>query len=244
MSRFHPRRFGWVLALALGSWAVAARAQEFRYRYVPLDQAKLPPGFDFFDPIALGNGGRIFGTVYPPPDLPFVPFVAVYENGVVAVLGGPGFAYTASQGGTVGGSVLVDPVNFIEQAALFHGNRVELIPRLPGEFTSSVIRLTDSGLALVVSFDEAFQTTLALSKDGRLTPLPSADVLINGFFLDINNQGVISGTTFLSGVGYRAYRFDTRTGETTLLDPLPTEPHAWGLGINSRGDDDGEDIRG
>jgi hypothetical protein len=50
MSRFHPRGFGWVLALALGSWAVAAQAQEFRYRYVPLDRVELPPGFDFFDP--------------------------------------------------------------------------------------------------------------------------------------------------------------------------------------------------
>src|SRR5262249_6320739 len=129
-----------------------------------------------------------------------------------------------------------DPVNFIEQAALFHGDRVELIPRLPGEFTSFVIRLTDSGLALVVSFDEAFQATLALYKDGRLTPQPNADVLIDGFFLDINNQGVISGTTFIPGVGYRAFRFDTRTGGTTLLDPLSTEPHAWGLGINNRGD--------
>jgi hypothetical protein len=38
---------------------VAAQAQEFRDHYVPLDQVELPPGFDFFAPIALGNGGRI-----------------------------------------------------------------------------------------------------------------------------------------------------------------------------------------
>lgn len=231
MSRFRPSRFGWVVTLTIGLGSLTAQAQELRYRYVPLDKVKLPPGFAIFDPIALGNGGRIYGTVYPLPDLPFAPFVAVYEDGAVSVLGGPGFTYTANRGGTVGGSVLVDPENFIEQAALFHGDRVELIPRMPGEFTSFVIGLTDSGLALVVSYDKAFQSTLVLYKNGRLTRLP-----IDGFFLDINNRGQISGTMFLPGIGDRAFRFDTRTGETTLLHPQATEPYSWGLHINNRGD--------
>jgi hypothetical protein len=37
MLRFHPSRFGWILALTLGFWAVVVQAQEFHYRYVSLD---------------------------------------------------------------------------------------------------------------------------------------------------------------------------------------------------------------
>ena len=50
MLRFHPSRFGWILVLTLGLWAVAVQAQEFRYRYVSLSQVELPPGFSSFFP--------------------------------------------------------------------------------------------------------------------------------------------------------------------------------------------------
>lgn len=43
MRRFHVGRYSLVLALMLALWAVAVQAQEFRYRYVSLDEA-LPPG--------------------------------------------------------------------------------------------------------------------------------------------------------------------------------------------------------
>ena len=42
MLRFPPRWFGWLLALTLGLWAVAAHAQEFRYHYVSLDRLSYP----------------------------------------------------------------------------------------------------------------------------------------------------------------------------------------------------------
>jgi hypothetical protein len=232
MSRFHPCVFRSVLALAVSSWAMDVQAQEFRYRYVPLDQVELPSGFEIFYPIALGNGGRVYGTAFP-FDVSASPQVAVYDGGVVTALA-PGLAFTASRSGLVGGGVLLDPVAFTTQAALFRGGKVELIPRLPGEYTSNVMRVTDSGLALVVSYDENFQSTLLLSKNGRLTPLPIDGSFLN--FLDMNNRGQISGITFVPGLGYRAFRFDTRTGESTLLDPLPTEPHSWGMAINDRGD--------
>ena len=44
MTHFHPSRFGWILVLTLGLWAVAAQAQEFRYHYVSLDQVDYPQG--------------------------------------------------------------------------------------------------------------------------------------------------------------------------------------------------------
>jgi hypothetical protein len=40
----------------------------------------------------------------------------------------------------------------------------------------------------------------------------------------------------LPGIGDRGFRFDTRTGKMMQLDPLPTEPDAWALSINYRGD--------
>jgi hypothetical protein len=134
--------------------------------------------------------------------------------------------------------VLIDPVNFIEQAALFHGDQVQLIPPQPGEFTSVVTALNDAGMALVISYDASFQPTYVLYKNGQATPIDFGLTVTQPFeFLHINNRRIISGTAFnLPGIGDRGFRFDTRTGETTLLNPLPTEPAAWALDINNRGD--------
>ena len=123
MLRFHPSRFGWVLVLTLGLWAVAAQAQEFRYHHVSLDEIELPSGFNFFNPIAINNSGRIYGTAYE--SISDLPHVAVYADGAVTVLQ-PGNVYAANEGGTIGGSVLLDAENFIEQAALFHSNQEEI----------------------------------------------------------------------------------------------------------------------
>ena len=125
MLRFHPRRFGWVLALTLGLGAVAAQAQEFRYHYVSLrrSQVELPPGFIGFSPIAINNSGRIYGTAYE--SISNLPHVAIYKNGAVTVLQ-PGIVSTANAGGAIEGRVLLDAENFIEQAALFHSNQEEI----------------------------------------------------------------------------------------------------------------------
>jgi hypothetical protein len=53
----------------------------------------------------------------------------------------------------------------------------------------------------------------------------------------MNNDGIISGTTFsLQSSTYFGFRFDTRTGRTTLLYPIAGDPDAWALSINNRGD--------
>lgn len=236
MSCFHPKRYGWVFGcfFMLAMFALRGEAHEhdeFRYCYVPFND--VPAGFSVFDPVVLDNKDRVFGTIY---DESFFPFVAVYKDGNFTV-GQPGIVYAANEHGTIGGSVLIDPVNFIEQAALFRGNRVKLIPPQLGEFTSFVSQLNDWGTALVVSLDSTtFDSTHLLFRHGQARPLDFGLTVTNPMFLRINNQGVIAGTQGITPFnGATGFRFDTRTNETTLLEPFPTEPLAWALGINNRG---------
>jgi hypothetical protein len=231
MWRLAPIRFAIVFALSVGSWTNLVEAQEYRYRYVSLE-AGLPPGIAFFDAADINNHGLIAGTAY---DASFLPHVAVYDGGVLTTLD-VGFGNVINQGGTIGGGVLLDPVNSIEQAALFHDGKVELVPRLPGEVTSEVFLLADTGEAVVGSFDASSHRTLALYKNGKVTPIDFGPSVRFALSLDLNNNGIISGRTFVLGTGLRGFRFDTRTGETTLLNPLPTEPYSWALGINDSGD--------
>src|SRR5207249_8605874 len=119
MSRFHPSRFVWVLALTLGLWALVAQAREHRYHYVSLDQAPLPSGFTFFLPAAINDSGRVYGTAC---DATFnVCNIAFYADGAVTVL--------QAAGGAVGGFVVIDPQNFVAQAALFRKTRWSLFRR-------------------------------------------------------------------------------------------------------------------
>jgi hypothetical protein len=216
----------------------SSKGDEFHYRYVSLDDAcrGTDPATTFFFPIALVNSGRIYGQLYTCDDVSCLVQVAVCAQGTLTALQ-TGNAYAANNEGTVGGSVLIDPVNYIEQAALFRGDQVELIPPQPGEYTSFVTALNDSGMALVTSYDAAYQPTFVLYKNGGSTPLDFGPTVTSADFLHINNQGIISGTTAVlsPSFSYRGFRFDPRSGAATPLNPLPTEPHAWGVGINNRG---------
>jgi hypothetical protein len=237
----HPRR--WVLVLTLGLWAVAGQAQEFRYRYVSLDQIALPPPFTFFFPAAIQDSGRVYGSVCD--DLCSDPHIAFYKDGTLTVLQASSgfFAGPVNAGGTVGGSVLVDPINFIVQAALFRGDVVTLIPPQPGEVFAFVVALNDKDTALVESDDATGRRTFVLYSKGSTTPLdfgPTVkDPVIFCCIRHINNRGIIAGREGPSFNGARGFRFDPRTGKTMLLNPFagdPTETLAWGLGINTRGD--------
>jgi len=238
MSRFHTSRFSWVLALTLGLWAVLAQAQEFRYYWVSLDQVELPPGFIEFFPVAINNSGRIYGDGIECSNATcdsILSHIAVYADGAVTVLQ-PGNVYAANEGGAIGGSVLIDPTNYIEQAALFRGDQVELIPPQPGEVRSAVIALNDQGTALVESDDALDRRTFLLYSKGQTTPLNFGPTITSPAATGMNNQGIISGIGLNQFDELRGFRFDPRTGETTVLNPLPTEPRALGLGINNRGD--------
>lgn len=233
---------GWILALTLGFWALVVQAQEFRYRYVSLDQLELPHGFTSFFPAAIHNSGRVYGTVCD--DLCSDPHIAIYEDGAVTVLGSSGYASTVNAGGTVGGFVVVDPQNFIVQAALFRGDEVEIIPPQPREVVAFVIALNDLGTALVESDDNEGKPTFVLYKNGQSVLLDFGPSITNPEFISfvgngrfINNKGILAGTEGSSRfVDARGFRFDPHKGKVTLLEPVPPDTLAWGLGINNRGD--------
>jgi hypothetical protein len=157
----------------------------------------------------------------------------VYRDGTTTVIS-EGVASAANDSGTVGGGVVTDFDNFFTQAALFpgEGQPAKVIPRLPDEYSSNVVRITESGMALVQS-DSATGSTFYLYKNGTVTPLNLGTNQLG--FLDVNNRGLIAGTVFGPN-GARAFRFSPFSGVTTQLNPLPSEPESEGLGINSRGD--------
>jgi hypothetical protein len=241
---FHPNRFGWILVLILGLWAVAAQAQEFRYRFVSLAD-KAPPGFAFFSPAGIKVGGRVSGAVFNCDDVScFDSHVAIYADGVVTVLQ-PGDGGPINAGGTIAGDVVLnpDPNNFTTQAALFHENKVKLIPPQPGELFDFAFALNDSGTVLLDSFDASFNETYVLYSKGQATPLDFGATITNPRFISfvsagkfINNDGIIAGTTGDIFDGARGFRFDPRTGEAALLDPVSPDTLAWGVGINNRED--------
>ena len=99
-----------------------------------------------------------------------------------------------------------------------------------------MIALNDSGMALVDSFDDNFVETLAIYKNGRVTPVDFGPDVPFAFFLSMNNSGIISGTTFSQSFTFVGFRDDRSTSRTTLLYPVGGDPDAWALHINNRGD--------
>ncbi len=106
-----------------------------------------------------------------------------------------------NSGGTVGGIVLIDPLNFVFQAALFRGDQVELIPPQPDEIFGFPITLNDRGTALVES-DTDLSDSYALYSKGLATPIDFGPIFTKPMFLSfvsagklLNNNGIIAGTT-------------------------------------------------
>jgi hypothetical protein len=123
------------------------------------------------------------------------------------------------------------------QAALFRGNQVKLIPPQPGEVFAFVFALNDSGTALAESDDASGRPTYVLYGRGQTTVLDFGPTVTNPSVTGMNNQRIISGIEGPSPFdGAHGFRFDPRTGEAALLDPVSPDTLAWGLGINTRGD--------
>jgi hypothetical protein len=203
---------GGAIALLATLPAATARADNASYQYVNLDKVPLPAPYVFFSPSVVIDG-RVFGTVF---DSTFtITNVAVYNSGTITV-GPPGEAFTANRGGVMGGE---DP-NI--QAALFNGNTTTLIPRLPGFAFEEVVSLADSNLALVQSTNDAFNgSTFSYFFAGMRSVIDFGlpDPVQSAF---MNDQGLIalnkeaSATDLLA----RGYRYDPRTGQSTLLPPF------------------------
>jgi hypothetical protein len=221
---------------------VLAQGEEFRYRYVSFDD-KAPPGFAYFVPTGINNSGKVAGTVYNCDEF-FVCsdyHVAVYEKGKVTVLH-PGYAGPINSSGTIGGTVDLDPENYTTQSALFRKQKVELVPPQPGELTSFLQRLNDPHTVLITSYDTEFNRTSLLYKNGKSTVLDFGPTLTNALSYEItgmNNETIMSGTVLFANPGRattnRAFRFDPRTGQTTVFEPVETDTQTWGLDINNDG---------
>ena len=220
------------LAVGLGGQAAALTGAEgYGYRYVSLDDTT-PPGFLFVDYFAVTTGRSVYGNAQA-CDITCDSSLVVYRNGKTTVLH-EGNGYAANETGVVGGSIVTDPDTHIEQAALFHGTNVQLIPRLPNEQSSRVLKLSDTGIALVESVDATGRTSFYLLMFGRTVPLNLGTVQPRD--LDVSNTGLVSGTTGGISNNDRAFRFRPPSGPQQILDPLPTEPLSWGQAINTRGD--------
>lgn len=204
-----------------------------RYHYVSLDQA-LPPEFLFFAaPMKVTLQRRVYLNAWACPELYCVPSIVMVHHGVGRTLHRNARLFDANEHGLIGGSLVTDPENFVEQAALFKDHAVRLLPRMQGEVTSQVLRVTDSGLALVAWQDESFAQHYYLYDHGKVTPVTAGDAAIG--VADVNRHGIVAGTIG-AGSHQRAFRLNPYSHRLTLLEPQPTEPAAWGLGINDRGD--------
>ncbi|QBR01961.1 hypothetical protein [Paraburkholderia pallida] len=234
-----------VLALILSCWQVGGHAQAARFRYVSLDQIALPAGFTQFLPSAIADNGRVYGTLCDA--VCGVTQLAYVKDGQLSVLPSPAgsFSGPVNSRGTIGGSILVDPVNFYFRAALFQGDRVTVIPPQPGEVSASVLALNDNDTALVASIDASGNLTYVLYRNGTAAPINFGSSISNPFFTFFGSCRCINNTGLIEGIegpglynGARGFRFDPRNGNATILAPFPGDPSetlAWGQAINQAG---------
>jgi hypothetical protein len=208
-----------------------ASAAKRPYRYIPL-AGTIPEGVEF-NPLALGNNRHVYGGLTSCDAEGCTSAVAVLRRGELVPLQ-EGFANTANHRGAIGGGVLLDPELGTAQAARFTKAGIELIPPLDNdEVVAGVGLLSDSNIALVDSFDHNFELRQYLTRRGEITPVDfGPDPVMQ---LDLSDRGRISGTVRREDI-FRAFRYRPSTGRFTVLDPLPTEPNAWGQAINRKGD--------
>ena len=208
-------------------------ASRYQYHLVSLNAA-LPPDVEYFDAVGITDDRRIYGTAYPCDANGCFPSVAVYQRGKLTILHG-GVTHAVNSFGLVGGS-LYDPVTFAEQAAVFTGTRVRIIPRLPGETTSYVVGITNVGTTFVQSLNAADVPQFYLyDAHSRIMPIDFGP----GHTVDrlsINDDNIIAGTIVRPGSPDRAFRYDATSRVMTILDPIRDNAKTWGQGINRRGD--------
>lgn len=210
-------------------------AKSPRYRYVDISaQTSGPDGF-FFPAVTRGRAGLIGTIVRFNPDDTVTETVASYADGRLTPYA-EGAAAVANASGLVGGSVLVDPIEFLLQGALFRPGQRELIPHPPDVASSDVVGLTDDGRALVRNLSSDFSREFLTMWDGRQhRPVDFGPEVPYAAYVAMNSRGQISGTTVRDG-HYVGFRHDTRSGQTQILAPLPSEPEAFALGINTHGE--------
>jgi hypothetical protein len=210
------------------------RARKLSYRQVDVTAA--PADFNGWSPLGLSDKGEVYGLGFTCDEFYYNcqfdtikrrtdgTFVTVQED----------FTPTEVNGdGDVGGCTVDDSSTLFGQAAIVRANgRLDLIPKLPGEVTSCVIQLSDNRAVVVTSLDETYTATTYVLDRNRSTPFTVVDASIR----DLNNDGQIAGIISTDLEAQRAFRFDSRTATTTILDPVSPDPHSWGMAINKQGE--------
>ena len=211
--------------------AAAINAKHLRYKQVDITAG--PANLDSWFPRGLSDHGEVIGQATDcNDDFTVCRQFAVKRrtDGQFTVLEEDFLVNDVNSRGDAGGCTLV-PGGFEDQAAIVRVNgTLELIPRLPGEMSSCVSRVSDSGIAFVASTDPDFVTSVYVFDRGRRLPFPVLNVTVN----DINDHAQIAGIQFTDP--NRAYRFDARPQTTTLLQPVPPDPQSWGFAINRQGE--------
>jgi hypothetical protein len=212
----------------------AAAVNAKRLRYTQINITAPPPNTDSWFPRGLTPQGEVIGQASDCNEdfsicRQFV--VKRQDNGTFTVLEEDFLVNDVNNRGDSGGCTTVPGSPFEGQAGIVSANgRLELIPPLPGEMSSCVINLSDSGVALVSSTDPNFVTNVYILDHGRIRPFPVLDVVVN----DINDRAEVTGIQFTPV--QRAYRFDARTQTTTILQPVPPDTVSWGFDINRQGE--------
>jgi hypothetical protein len=97
--------------------------------------------------------------------------------------------------------------------------------------SSCVNQLSDNETAVVSSFDAGYVETIYVLRNERTFPF----TVDGGQILDLNDRGVIAGIVSTED-GDRAYRFDSQSQTTEILEPVSPDPNSWGLALNRRGE--------
>jgi uncharacterized membrane protein len=232
-----------LMSLAFAYVPTAAQAGHgpgpYRYTSIPT----LPGGTQVF-PLAINRSGQVvgWGDSGDGGDAGgFTAFLFDQQSGTITSLG-PGIADAVNDRGQAVG-VLRTHQNgrFVWQSVLYHDGMVVPLGSLPGELRAGATSINNHGVAVgwsmirstsgisfaLALYDGGSVVAVDLGPDLAFSPSPTPA---------INDDGFISGTGSTALGDSRAFRYDTRTGQTTIFEPLPGDQHTWGLGINRRGE--------
>ena len=212
----------------------------YHYRFVSLGNVEGDGGY-FFDFAALENDRTVHGNAIACDDETFVcqSFATVRDRrGTLQIQSDRQRNVSfANENGVRAGSI-PSADGAAAQAALFRGSRVEPIPLEPGQRGSFVEGLSDSGIAIVSSYDDTFTVTShALYQRGRLTPLDVPDYR----HIFVNDRGTVAGTAINDNPDdpesvNTAFRLRPRRPVLEGLSPVAPDPTSWAQGIDARGD--------
>src|SRR6185369_9814458 len=174
--------------------AAAISAKQLRYKQVDITAG--PANLDGWFPRGLNEKGEVIGQGFDcNDDFTVCAQIALKrrDNGQFTVLARNFLINDVNGRGDAGGCTS-DPATFIGQAGIVRENngKLELIPPQPGEMSSCVSKVSDSGVSFVTSVDPNFVASVYIFDRGRKEPFPVLNVDVGG----INNRAEVAGIQF------------------------------------------------